>query len=131
DEQFQRQIEGKRILLIEDAVSSQKLFAEIFDDLNVNFQIANDGAEALEILKNYNAEIIISDIKMTGMDGFEFINELKKIDAYKNIPTIAISASVFQEQVKMVIDAGYDAFIRKPINEKIFLRTIGENIFNR
>src|SRR4030042_3214124 len=90
---------------------------------------AKDGLEALNKLKEESVDIIISDILMSGMDGFQFCRKCKKDDRLKNIPFIFYSATyTSKKDGEFALSLGAEKYIRKPTELKVFLNILKEVI---
>ena len=84
----------------------------LYPDSNVT--IASDGVEALEYFKNSEFDILLSDVGMPNMDGYELIKEVKKHNS--NIPAVSITAfSVVGDKEKLMM-SGFDGYVSKPID---------------
>lgn len=107
---------GCRILLVEDNVVNQKVAERFLKKWNCQVAIASNGLEALDQLKNERFDLVLMDLQMPRMDGFEttrILREWKDLKK-KNIPVVALSASVLFDVRKKVADAGMDDYITKP-----------------
>lgn len=102
------------ILHVEDKPELFNTFKRYFSG-RYNFHNATNGCEALEMLKELEPTIIISDIMMEKMDGVEFRKELLKVDKFKATPFIFLSARNEQEEIKELLKDGAADFIKKPI----------------
>ena len=104
-----------RILIAEDNDSNYKLFASI---LKGEYQLIHawNGQEAVEIFKKYNPQIILMDINMPVMDGYEATKEIRKYSA--KVPIIAITAFAYASDEQKVIESGFDGYMPKPINAR-------------
>lgn len=103
------------ILIAEDNDSNYKLFASI---LKGEYQLIHawNGQEAVEIFKKYNPQIILMDINMPVMDGYEATKEIRKYSA--KVPIIAITAFAYASDEQKVIESGFDGYMPKPINAR-------------
>lgn len=104
------------ILIVEDEELNRMVVEEMVTMLYPDFHMimANNGAEALEILEKERADIILSDINMPVMNGYEFVKEVKntrKLD----IPMIAITAAALMGEREKLLESGYDDYVSKPI----------------
>lgn len=101
------------ILIAEDNDSNYKLFASI---LKGEYQLIHawDGQEAVEMFNKYNPQIILMDINMPVMDGYEATKEIRKYSA--KVPIIAITAFAYASDEQKVIESGFDGYMPKPIN---------------
>lgn len=119
-----------QILVVED---NAELSSLICDFLNVYYNInyAPNGVEALALLKEKkNIDLIISDIMMPEMDGFEFCNLVKSQLETSHIPIILLTALSSAENLIVGLDKGADAYLTKPFNENVLLKQI-ENLLDQ
>ena len=108
-----------KILIVEDDKELSLLFQKVLEKSGYQVKSASDGAQALEVLDREYIDLIISDIMMPVMDGYEasrIIRNMKRPDAAK-IPIIALTANAFAEDIVRSSEAGMDAHITKPIDE--------------
>ncbi len=105
-----------KILIVDDSVSVRKALERILKDFDVSS--ADSAEQALQMLNAETPELVIADVVMPGMDGFELSQVLKADDSYKHLPIILISGIVndsVQEQAKQV---GALDVVKKPFNPK-------------
>jgi len=111
------------ILIAEDNESNYKLFASI---LKGEYQLIHawDGQEAVEMFKQYNPQIILMDINMPVMDGYEATKEIRKYSA--KVPIIAITAFAYASDEQRVMESGFDGYMPKPINAHLLKAQLTE-----
>lgn len=105
------------ILVIEDTCASRDLIVEYLSDFNFDISTASNGIEGIDIISSKMPDLVITDIKMPRSDGFDVLKKLRKMNYYKEIPIIAVSASVIPEFENTILEAGFDSFIKKPIKK--------------
>lgn len=108
------------ILITEDAKETRETLKNIIlfgIDKNIQVYEAENGAEALDIIKKNSIDILLTDIMMPTMDGFELITKVKNQESSKNIFVAAITGLSGEEQVKKVFSCGADYYISKPIQK--------------
>lgn len=119
-----------RILIVEDNLNNRVLLTKLLTSLGFLIKEAKNGQEAVSLWSSWQPDFIWMDIRMPIMDGYEATKEIrlqeKKLstDTTKNKPRttiIALTASVFEEQRKAVLDAGCDDLLRKPFREQELL----------
>ena len=103
------------ILVAEDNESNYRLFASI---LKGEYQLIHawNGEEAVEMFKKYNPQIILMDINMPVMNGYEATKEIRKYSA--KVPIIAITAFAYASDEQKVMESGFDGYMPKPINAR-------------
>ena len=119
-----------RILIVDDFATLRMSLKSVLEQLGYpEMDEAKDGQEAIDKLKEKDYDLIISDIDMPVMNGFELLDYVKKDDNLKNIPVIFITAEAEREKIVESIKAGLDAYITKPFSISTLQQKI-ENIFN-
>lgn len=119
-------LRGLRILLVEDNALNVLVAKRVFQDKNVTLDIAEDGFIALEKTLQNTYDIILMDLHMPGMDGFETTKAIRKTN--KDVPIIAFSADVSDEAKEMTINAGMNDFITKPFDPERLFNKISKNL---
>ncbi len=122
-------LEGKRILLVEDNEINREIAQELLMDEGYLVETANDGSVAVEMIKNASPSyysLVLMDIQMPVMDGYTATREIRALQDEKlaRIPIIALSANAFAEDYKRSIEAGMDAHVPKPIQMEELQETI-------
>ncbi|WP_198266182.1 ATP-binding protein [sulfur-oxidizing endosymbiont of Gigantopelta aegis] len=103
-----------KILLAEDNQINQEIILSLLEESKLSIDIANDGLEATEKFSNNHYQLIIMDIQMPIMDGYEASQIIRKQD--KNIPIIAITANAHFEDLQKTMQAGMNEHLNKPID---------------
>ena len=108
-------IDRPRILVAEDNLVNQELIAAQLDLLGYNADYAENGIQALELWKTGNCQLLLTDIRMPEMDGYELIGQIRALEADGNAsPIIAATANAMESDVKQCLDAGANDMISKP-----------------
>ncbi len=110
-------LEG-RILLAEDDPSGQKLMHHLLNRLGYYVDLAGNGKEVLKKLKENPYDIILMDMEMPVMDGFMATREIRKMEAYKDLPIIALTAHAMKEHREKTLKVGCTDYISKPVNRE-------------
>jgi two-component system chemotaxis response regulator CheY len=117
---------AERALVIDDLRAARVVLVDLLSDLGVKDCIqASGGKEALNILKSESVGIIFCDFMMYGMDGPQFLTELRQLDLPNTPPVIFVSSLDDLESIKEVVNLGASNYIVKPIDSKE-LRTVVE-----
>lgn len=121
-------LSGKRILIVEDNPMNQMIIQMMLEDWNNTvISLANNGAECLEMMKTEHFDIILMDLQMPVMDGYEAITAIRKGETGRdkmNIPIIVITADITKESKKRVFSVGANDYMNKPIDDKIMYQKI-------
>ena len=104
----------KRILIIDDEVKIARMFVRRLTKAGYNTHVSNSGSEGLKLAYELQADLILLDIHMPDMDGYEVIRTLRS-NGYRGLVS-ACSASVSVRDSNMTLEAGCDYFISKPID---------------
>ncbi len=109
-------LEGKRILLADDDMRNIFALTTVFASHQIQVEIANNGLEALEALKKNPAiDLVLMDIMMPEMDGYEAIAKIRAMKKFAKLPIIAITAKAMRGDRQQVLDAGANDYIAKPV----------------
>jgi PAS domain S-box-containing protein len=110
-------IEGARILLVEDNEVNQQVAQELLEYASLVVEIANNGKEAIEMADKNSYDVILMDIQMPEMSGFEATREIRNLDSdIRNIPIIAMTAHAMLGDREKSIEGGMNDHVIKPIN---------------
>jgi HAMP domain-containing protein/signal transduction histidine kinase/CheY-like chemotaxis protein len=117
------ELEGKKVLLVDDDIRNIYALSSVLEDKGLDIKSAQNGKEALALLNNkkYAFDIVLMDIMMPVMDGYEAMREIRKDNTIKNIPIIALTAKAQAEDRKLCIDAGANDYMPKPIDHEQLL----------
>ncbi len=109
-------LKNRKILIVEDNELNQEVAKGILEKYGAITTIATDGCDCIEILKNNDFDLILMDIHMPNMDGFEATRIIKNQKNTKStIPILAMTAGVAKSDIDMCLNVGMDDFIKKPI----------------
>lgn len=100
------------ILIVDDVKDNRDLLIASFADSNLHITTAENGLEAVKLTKHQNFDLILMDIRMPVMDGYE---AAKKIKQSSNVPIIALTASVMLDDFERVKSENFDNYLRKPV----------------
>ncbi len=115
--------ERKTILIAEDEHNNYKLMAELLSPLNAELVHAVNGKEAVDFCSiNANVDLILMDIKMPVMDGYDATREIKKI--YPDLPVIAVTAYAFESDREKAFQSGCNEYLSKPLRRAELIETV-------
>ena len=109
-----------RILLIEDNATNLDLMNYLLHALGFDVECATDGVSGLEAARSGGYDLILSDILMPDLDGYELARRVKADERLKTIPLVAITALAMAGDRDKIIAAGFDGYISKPIDPQKF-----------
>ncbi|MEM7332000.1 MAG: ATP-binding protein [Chloroflexota bacterium] len=116
----------KRVLIVDDRPENLAVLLSFLDPLNFEMEIASNGADAIHLTKQWQPDLILMDLIMPDVSGFEVVKEMKADDATKNIPIVAVSASIGRAAQTQSKEAGCDAFLSKPVEYSELLKIVGD-----
>jgi len=118
-------LEGIKILVAEDDVFNQKIIQQVLKRLGASHIVmANNGSEVLSALEQEDFDVVLMDLHMPIMNGYEATAEIRKRPQYAQLPVIALSASITEEDRQQSLAVGMNDFIGKPINVNGLLSTL-------
>ncbi|MDO6519250.1 tetratricopeptide repeat-containing hybrid sensor histidine kinase/response regulator [Zobellia uliginosa] len=120
---------GLNILIVEDNKINQVITKKMLSKKEITSDIANNGAEAIDLARENYYDAILMDIHMPGIGGEEATVEIRKFDIVT--PIIALTAISLDDSLESFYAAGCNDVITKPFKPEVFYQKIGENIFNR
>ena len=111
-------IDGLKVLAVDDEFDTRTLLKRLLRDHGADVRCAASAGEGLEILLEFRADVIISDIGMPAVDGYEFLRQVRALPIYKSatIPAIALTAFARTEDRTRALLAGYRTHLSKPVD---------------
>jgi CheY-like chemotaxis protein len=122
DNNSYNRLAGKRVLVAEDNEINQKIIAHLLRKENIETDIANDGKEAIELFERKEYDLLLLDLQMPHMDGFQTARYIRKILA-SNIPIVAMTAGAYANEQTRCFEIGINQYLSKPFSpEDLFQR---------
>ncbi|MBF0527436.1 MAG: response regulator [Deltaproteobacteria bacterium] len=120
------------ILLVEDDVTTQRIIARFLERVTCAIDIAGDGVEAIDKLLEKEFDLILMDIRLPNLDGFELIRYIREQEpeTKKRVPIIAMTASELPEDYHRAMEAGADSYVLKPITPEIIEEILDQFVKN-
>ncbi|HEY6559923.1 MAG TPA: response regulator [Polyangiaceae bacterium] len=113
-----------RVLIVEDNLANMKLAMFLLQSAGHTVLTATDAELGLALARDQQPNLILMDIQLPGMDGLQAVELLKRDDATRTIPVIALTALAMKGDEERIRAAGCDAYIAKPMRYKEFLATV-------
>ena len=108
---------GKKVLLIDDDVRNVFALTSVLEMHGMNVVFAENGAEGLELLRRGGGfDIVVADIMMPEMDGYETIRRIRRMPRFEKLPVIAVTAKAMREDRERCIEAGASDYLSKPVD---------------
>jgi two-component system cell cycle response regulator DivK len=106
----------RKILVVEDNLDSRELVVKILKNRGYQIIEAEDGEDALEKAISERPHLILMDISIPKIDGYEVTKRLKSLEDFKNVPIVALTAHAMKGDREKFISIGFEGYISKPIN---------------
>lgn len=114
--------EGKKILLVDDDIRNVFALSSVLESYNMEVVFAENGREAIELLqKNPDFDLVLMDMMMPEMDGYEAMRRLREMPKFQKLPIIALTAKAMKEDRAKCIEAGASDYMKKPIQTEQLL----------
>ncbi len=117
-------IRGAKILVAEDNEINQQVIRETLEHEGFFVDIAKNGVEAIEKVKEVYYDLVLMDLQMPVLDGYSASKEIRIFKSYHELPIIALSADAMKGTKERVEEAGMNDYLTKPIEKKTFFKTI-------
>jgi len=112
------------IMVVDDSVSIRQVVSRLMEDQGWKVQTAKDGVDALEKLRESHPDLIVLDIEMPRMNGYEFLGALKAQAGYEDIPVVMLTSRTAAKHREKAMALGARGFMVKPYNDDDFIRLI-------
>ena len=112
----EQNMDGAKILYIEDNVESRILVKRVLEVEGYVMLEADDGIDGLRAVREETPDLILIDINLPEIDGYEITTRLRQMEDLTNIPIVALTANVLKGDRERSLEAGCDGYIQKPID---------------
>ncbi len=118
------EVQGLRLLLVEDDMDSREVVSAILGDWGIAVTTASNAEDALGLLQQTAVDVIISDVGLPGMDGHAFMRAVREQPALAHVPAVALTAFAYAEDRDRALEAGFQLHLRKPFTHDELLGII-------
>jgi CheY-like chemotaxis protein len=118
-------LRGSRILIVDDEKEIRDYAAAVFRASGSEIQCADSADRALALLEQWKPDVIVTDIGMPGKDGYEFLRAIRSSPALQSMPVIALTAYARPEDMDRAREAGFEAFVAKPVTPADLRAAVG------
>ncbi len=118
---------GARVLVVEDDEKSRRLLTDVLAFHGYDVSAVGSGEEAVRAARSAAPAAALLDIQLPGISGFEVLAALRDAQCCgSGLPVVAVTASVMDQDRRKILEAGFDAFVSKPVNIRELLKTLHE-----
>ena len=119
-------LRDRRVLIVDDDADTLELLRKLLEQCGARVTVAGNAAAALEALKQIKPDLLISDIGMPDVDGYEFVRQVRGLSARigARLPAIALTAFARSEDRTRALLAGYGAHLAKPVDAAELIATV-------
>ena len=117
---------SKRILVIEDTEDNRQIIRDLLSSVGYELIEAMDGAEGVAMAQSQHPDLILMDIQLPLVDGYEATRSIKRDPELKHIPVIAVTSYALSGDEERAREAGCDAYVAKPYSTRHLLAKIGQ-----
>ena len=119
------------ILVVEDTEEALEALRVLLQVLGAQVLTARDGLEALEVMATSQPDLVLCDLRMPRMDGFEFLRELCRVRGHDHPPVVAVTGLVTQGDQERTHAAGFDGHLKKPFDGPTLVSTVQDTLEHR
>lgn len=117
-----------KVIVVEDTYDDQQLISHILEHHGAQVLLAKDGNECLDLLRQTEPTLIITDLAMPGKDGWQTLVAIRSNVETAHIPVIAITAYHSADVAEDAMEAGFDGYFPKPVHPQTFVSRLAEII---
>jgi len=119
-------LEGLRVLILEDSTDTRELLGIILRSYGCRTSLATSVPEGLKLAADIRPDVVVSDIGLPEIDGYEFIRQLRQLGGLANIPVIALTGYAMEGDRKRAFESGFDKHLPKPVEPEQLITAIHE-----
>jgi two-component system cell cycle response regulator DivK len=116
---------GKRVLVADDNPAGRELVRETLQELVSSLVEAANGREALQKIREARPDLVLLDIQMPEMDGYQVLGEIRRDPSLRNLRVVALTSFAMQGDRERALDAGFDDYITKPVTSTTLKAQLG------
>ncbi len=118
---------GAQVLVVEDNEKNMKLFRDVLQASGYRLLEATTGERAMELAAEHQPNLVLMDIQLPDIDGVDALGRLRANARTASIPVVALTAQAMHGDRERFLDAGFDAYISKPVDVVEFVKTVKEH----
>jgi len=107
---------GRRILVVEDNTKNLKLVRDVLQFAGFEIIEATTGEDGVELMATEHPDLVLMDLQLPGIDGAEALRQIREMPGVGQVPVLAVTAFVMDEDRRRASQAGFDGYVEKPIS---------------
>ena len=116
--------DGRRVLLVDDSISIRKFVGQMLERGGFSVVTANDGVEALQRLGERDVDVIVTDLEMPRLNGYELIRDIRRRPATRDVPVVVLTTRAGEKHAALARELGVSHYVTKPVDESSFVRLV-------
>jgi chemosensory pili system protein ChpA (sensor histidine kinase/response regulator) len=115
----------KRVLLVDDSISVRRFVGQMLEKAGFDVSTAADGADAISRLGDSSFDVVVTDLEMPRMNGYELIDDLRRRASTRTLPVIVLTTRAGDKHVALARQLGVEHYVTKPVEEQTFVALVG------
>lgn len=115
---------SKQILIVEDNATNMELITYLLSSFGYRVRTARNGLTGLQMAQSGGDALILTDVLMPEMDGYELVRRIKQEPALQGTPVVAVTALAMSGDRERILSAGFDGYVAKPIDPQHFIAEV-------
>lgn len=116
------------ILVVDDSPTIRTTVEWLLSNSGYNVRIAHDGLSALNALREFDPDLVLLDIRLPHVDGYQLCKLIRRNPRYAMVPIVMLSGLSSRSHIQCALDAGADDYVVKPIQDEVLLNTIQQQL---
>jgi chemosensory pili system protein ChpA (sensor histidine kinase/response regulator) len=118
----------RRVLVVDDSLSVRKYVSTLLSDKDLIVHTAPNGQEALRILEKTPVDLIITDLEMPVMHGYELINRIRSSETFRDLPIVVLTSRSTEKHMEKAFEMGSDDYLVKPFDEDSLMSVVNRHL---
>jgi CheY-like chemotaxis protein len=119
-------LDGASVLMVDDDADGLALLQFVIELAGATVQTAPSGSDALDILKSWTPDVMMLDISLPEMDGYELLKQIRSRPALRNVPAIAVTAHAYERDKQRATEAGFSVHVSKPFDAEALVYLVAK-----
>jgi chemosensory pili system protein ChpA (sensor histidine kinase/response regulator) len=115
---------GRRVLLVDDSISIRKFVGQMLERGGFSVVVANDGIDALQHLGELEVDVVVTDLEMPRLNGYELIRDLRRRPGMRDVPIVVLTTRAGEKHATLARELGVSHYVAKPVDEHAFIRLV-------